>query len=249
MPSIHFNAIFSLILIHTMQYYSQSPEKFLFHGCDHQNLEDESCRLKVKAPSHGRRAKNRIKMTSFCHVTLFQPYTFSARTDVSTRASGLIIVPRQKGVCVCVCACVSSLVSMPISSPWIWPKSLFCSVRFCLFRIMGQNSVTKSCHDFSTLAQAKLWLTAASICHVYAQQTRVQMIANVCCIWVQPKRLSQNKPQYVTVSQHFFFVFTVIATSPCSSQFLLKSLFRISSKSSALKMWCKSCNCTARPLK
>lgn len=103
MPSIHFNAICSLILIHTIQYYSQSPEKFLFDGCDHQNPEDESCRLKVKAPSHGRRAKNRVKMTSFCHITLFQPYTFSARTDVSTRASGLIIVPRRKGVCVRVC--------------------------------------------------------------------------------------------------------------------------------------------------
>lgn len=60
MPWIHFNAIFSLILIHTIQYYSQWPEMFLFDGCDHQNPKNESCRLKVKAPSHGRRAKNRV---------------------------------------------------------------------------------------------------------------------------------------------------------------------------------------------
>lgn len=124
MFSIHFDSIFILTLIHTIQYYSQWREMFLSDGSDHQNLEDESCRLKVKAPSHGRRAKNRVNDMVDAISFRFSLTPFSARTDVSTRASGLIIVPWRKGVCACVSDCLrASLVNMPINSPWIWPKS------------------------------------------------------------------------------------------------------------------------------
>ena len=126
---------------------------FLSDGSDHQNLEDESCRLKVKAPSHGRRAKNRVNDIVDAISFRFSLTPFSARTDVSTRASGLIIVPWRKGVCACVSDCLWSVC------PSIHHESdqkAFCSIKFCLFGIMEQNYVTKSCHDFSTLAQAKV---------------------------------------------------------------------------------------------
>lgn len=139
-----------------------------------------------------------------CDIILFQPYTFSARTDVSTRASGLIIVPRRKGVCTCVSDCFrASLVSMPMS--WTW---FFCSVKFCLFGIWNHGA--ELCYEnlswFEYFGSSKT-LTAASICHVYAQQTRVRMCVVYECNLKD--QISQNKPQYVTVSQHFFFVFTV----------------------------------------
>lgn len=96
-----------------------------------------------------------------CDSILFQPYTFSARTDVSTRASGLIIVPRRKCVCVCVFQIVFVLlwsVCQCLEHEFDQKAFFVLSSSVCLeFGIMEQNSLTKVCRDFSTLAQAKLW--------------------------------------------------------------------------------------------
>ena len=135
MPSIHCNAIFSLILIHTIQYYSQQPEMFLLDGCDHQNLKDESSRLKVKAPSHGRRAKNRLKMRSWMRyhsVSALHLFCQDGRqykgqwVDNSTSA--------KRCVCVCVCfrlfSCFFGQYANVLNMNLTIKPFLFCQVLF-----------------------------------------------------------------------------------------------------------------------
>ena len=129
---------------------------FLFDGCDHQNLKDESSRLKVKAPSHGRRAKNRVKMTwwmRYHSVLALHLFCQDGRqykgqwVDNSTSAKR----------CVCVCFRLFSCFSGRWYANVLNMIFFVLSSSVCLeFGIMEQNSVTKICHDLSTSAQAKL---------------------------------------------------------------------------------------------
>ena len=122
-----------------------------------------------------------------CDIILFQPYTFSARTDVSTRASGLIIVPRRKGVCTCVSDCFrASLVSMPMSWTWFF---LFCQVLF----VWNLESWSRTLLRKSVMIWV-LWLKQNSDSSVNLPCVcAADSCANVCCIWVQPKRSNKSE--------------------------------------------------------
>lgn len=117
-----------------------------------------------------------------CDSILFQPYTFSARTDVSTRASGLIIVPRRKCVCVCVCfrlfSCFFGQYANVLNMNLTKKPFLFCQVLF----VWNLESWSRTLLRKSVVILV-LWLKQNSDSSVNLPCVcAADSCANVCCV-------------------------------------------------------------------